>query len=789
MDAGVIGKDVHRVEGLDKVTGRVEFVDNIELPGMLHGMMLRSNVPHGRIVHIDTSRARQLPGVHAVLTGDDLLAMPIDPFTGPAFKDQAPLAIGKVRYVGDPLAAVAAVDRDTAEAALDLIDVEIEELPAVFDVNAAMEPGAPLICERLVPARTFADLIELLGGDDVPATSNACFQYKLRRGNVEEGLRQSDRVFAHTFSNPPSQHADLEYHCSIAQWGATDRLQVWSATQSPSYVRIMLANMFHLPESRVRVVVSYLGGGFGSKLYTKLEPLAAILARSTGRPVKVRLTRKEEFFTITKHGLTAHLTTGVSRDGRILARDSQIRWDTGAYADIGPRVTHKSGYTSAGPYDIPNVRIDSFSVFTNKPPAGAFRGFGIMQVCWAYESQMDIIAKEMGWDPVEFRLNNVLREGDTQATGSIVHSLGLAESIQAVADAIGWEKTAPIPYQAVQPANGPLRKARGKGIACSMKAVITPSISAATVLMHSDGSVSVLSSAVEMGQGSDTLLSQIAAEELGVRMDDISITHPDTDVTPYDLITAGSRTTFHMGNAVRLAAADVRSQLWPTAAEMLNADAVDLTASNGRVWARSAPDRSLTFGQLIMSRFGARAGTITGHGLFETHHGETDMQTGQSDNVTAHWMCGATSAEVEVDVETGHVHILNLVTAVDVGKAINPFACRQQISGASLQGTGPALYEEMVFDAGQLTNPSFVDYKIPSLLDLPDNMEPLIVEDPHPDGPHGAKGIGEAGIFAIAPAIANAVADAVGARIPDLPITPEKVLNAIEEAERHGNRR
>ncbi|MPZ15659.1 MAG: molybdopterin-dependent oxidoreductase [Chloroflexi bacterium] len=773
----VIGADVPRVEGIDKVTGHVTFVDNIEPPGMLHGMIRRSQVPHGRIRRIDTSRARQLSGVYAVLTGEDLLRMDIDPYIGPAFKDQAPLAIGKVRYAGDPVAAVAAVDRDTAEEALDLIDVEVEELPAVFDVQDALRPDAPLVCERLVPAGTFADLIELLGGGDVPATSNACFQYKLRRGDVAEGLRRSDRVFEHTFSNPPTQHSDLEYHCSIAQWEASNRLQVWTATQSPSYVRIMLANMFRLPESRVRVRVPYLGGGFGSKLYMKLEPLAALLALVAGRPVKIRLTRNEEFFTITKHGLVAKLTTGVTRDGRLLARDCQIMWDTGAYADIGPRVTHKSGYTSAGPYQIPNVRIDSFSVYTNKPPAGAFRGFGIMQVCWAYESQMDIIAREMGWDPVEFRLKNVLREGDVQATGTVVHSLGLDQCVRAVADAVAWdyrEASAPHPT-----GDGARHLVRGKGVACSMKAVITPSVSAATVLVHSDGSASVLSSSVEMGQGSDTALCQIVAEELGARLQDVAIVHPDTDVTPYDLITAGSRTTFHMGNAVRMAAIDARSQLWPTAAELLDAAPDDLTAQDGRVWARTASDRSLTHGQIMMARFGGRAGTIEGHGLFETHHGSTDLDTGQSDRVTAHWMCGATAAEVEVDTDTGQVRIVNLATAVDVGNAINPFACRQQIGGASVQGTGPALLEEMLFEAGQLTNPSFVDYKIPSFLDLPDRLQPLTVEDPHPDGPYGAKGIGEAGIFAIAPAIANAVADAVGARIPSLPITPEKVLRAI----------
>jgi CO/xanthine dehydrogenase Mo-binding subunit len=287
-----------------------------------------------------------------------------------------------------------------------------------------------------------------------------------------------------------------------------------------------------------------------------------------------------------------------------------------------------------------------------------------------------------------------------------------------------------------------------------------------------------------MGQGSDTLLTQIVAEELGARVEDVSVVHPDTDVTPYDLITAGSRTTFHMGNAVRFAAIDLRNKLWTVAAELLDAATDDLIARDGQVWARSNPERRLGFGQLMFARFGARAGTLLGEGTFETFHGETDMETGQSDNVTAHWMCGATGAEVEVDTQTGQVRVLNLATAVDVGKAINPFACRQQIAGASLQGTGPALFEEILHDAGQLTNPSFVDYKIPSFLDLPVNTQPLVVETAHPDGPFGAKGIGEAGIFAIAPAIANAVADAVGARVPDLPITPEKVLRAMEQANR-----
>jgi CO/xanthine dehydrogenase Mo-binding subunit len=760
---------------VSKLTGELEFTDNLELPGMLHGMLLRSTVAHGRVIRVDATRARALPGVYAVLTGADLANMPIDPFTGPAFKDQAPLAVDRVRYAGDPIAAVAAVDRDTAEEALRLIEVDIEELPGVFSVDEALAPDAPLIHERLIPARTFADLIEVIGGDDVPATSNACFHYKLRRGDLDEGFRESARVFEHTFSNPATQHGDLEFHCSVAQWTGTDRLKIWSATQSPSYVRIMLANMFKLPESHVRVMVPYLGAGFGSKLYMKFEPITALLAKAAGRPVKVRLTRREEFLTITKHGLTARLKTGVSADGKILARDCQIFWDTGAYADIGPRVTHKSGYTSAGPYDIPNVRIDSYSVYTNKPPAGAFRGFGIMQVCWAYESQMDIIAREMGWDPVEFRLKNVLRHGDVQHTGSVMTHVDIAGCIEQAADALGMRGGSGIS----QPAEPHLK--RGRGIACGLKAVITPSASVATVQMHADGSVTILTSAVDMGQGSDTVLTQIVADELGLPLDACSVTHPDTDATPYDLITAGSRTTFHMGRAVQLAAAEVREQLWPLAAELLGGPIDELVARDGRIWPAADPEKSITHAQLMFNRFNARAGTVVGRGTFETHHAATDHETGQSDNVTAHWMCGATAVEVEVDTQTGKVRVVDVAAAVDAGKAVNPAAAATQITGATLQGMGPALMEQMILSDGQIANPSFVDYKMPAFADLPERTLPLIVECPHPDGPFGAKGIGESAIFSIAPAIANAVANAVGSRVSDLPITPEKVLEGMTD--------
>jgi CO/xanthine dehydrogenase Mo-binding subunit len=380
----------------------------------------------------------------------------------------------------------------------------------------------------------------------------------------------------------------------------------------------------------------------------------------------------------------------------------------------------------------------------------------------------------MGWDPVEFRLKNILRHGDVQATGSVMTHVDIAGCVEQAADALHM-RGGPVK----QPDEPHLK--RGRGIACGLKAVITPSASVAAVQMHADGSVTILTSAVDMGQGSDTLLSQIVADELGLPLEACSVTHPDTDATPYDLITAGSRTTFHMGRAVQLAAIEVREQLWPLAAELLGGPPEELIARDGRIWSSVNPEQAISHAQLMFGRFNARAGTVVGRGTFETYHSATDHETGQSDNVTAHWMCGATAVEVEVDVETGKVRVIDVAAAVDAGKAINPASAATQITGATLQGMGPALMEQMILSDGQIANPSFVDYKIPAFADVPERTMPLIVECPHPDGPFGAKGIGESAIFSIAPAIGNAVADAVGSRVLHLPITPEKVLESMEQ--------
>ena len=791
MATGIIGQSVPRIDARGKVEGRAEYTANIELPGMLVARCLRSPIPHGRILRVDADAARALPGVAAVLTGQDLLALPIEPHIGPAYRDQTPVAIDKVRFVGDIVAAVAARDADTAREAVERLHVDYEELPAVFEAREAMRPGAPRVHEAVLVSSSFADLMEVLGaGGRLELATNTCFHYKLRRGDVAAGLAESDEVFEDVFTSPATQHCDMEPHAAVAAFDGEGRLHVWSATQSPSYVRSMLAGVFGMPEAKVRVMVPYLGGGFGSKLYMKLEPLAALLARQTGRPVKLVFTREEEFYTITKHAVSVRLKTGAMRDGRIRARQCELVWDTGAYADIGPRIVYKSGYTAAGPYRIPNVTIDSYCVYTNRPPAGAFRGFGISQLVWAYESQMDIIARRLGIDPVRMREMNLLEDGDVHHTGTMMESAGLTQCLRAATASIGWTPSidgsrSSVPSSPSQPRteNSELRTTprlrRGRGVACSLKAVITPSISAATVMMNGDGSVSVMASTVDMGQGSDTILSQIVGEELGVPIDRVAIVHPDTDVTPYDLLTAGSRSTFHMGNAVRLAAQDVREQLFEMARARLGDPPEGFEARGGRVSPRGRPERAVTLQDLFVARFGMRAGNVVGRGVFQTYHDKADPETGQCADITAFWMVGCSAVEVAVDAETGQVEVVKLVTAVDVGRPINRALCEQQITGAAVLGLGQAALEEIVLDGGQTINPSLADYHIPSFLDMPGEFTGLIVEVPHRHGPYGAKGIGETGVMAVAPALANAIADATGARITDLPLTAEKVFAAM----------
>lgn len=765
MEETLVGKSVRRLDYETKVTGRAQYLADMSVPGMCHGKILRSPYPHARIIKIDASRALRVPGVMAVLTRDDILHDEgIEPYYGPVFKDQTIVAVEKVRHVGDPVAAVAALDSDAAEEALRLIEVEYEELPAVLDVHEALEPGATLVHESVrVPESGFADLAEI---KPVEGT-NICTHFKLNRGDIQKGFAESDHIFEDIFTLPATQHCFLETHACIASVEPGGRITVWATTQNPFVVRTQLANIFKVPVAKVRVIVPYLGGGYGGKVYPKVEPITVALAQKAGRPVRVVLSREEVFYTITKHAAVIRMKTGVKNDGTLIARECEIHLDTGAYAEIGPRVAKKSGYTAAGPYKIPNLKIDSYSVYTNKPPAGAFRGFGVSQSAWAVESQMDIIAAALKIDPLELRKQNGYDEGDKFVTEETLRAVGLKECLDEVAKSIGWQKK----VEGKKETN--IKK--GKGLACMIKATITPSISCAVVKLNEDASLSIYTGTVEMGQGSETVLAQIAGKELGIPIQTIQVLGVDTDVVPYDLTTSSSRSTFHMGKAVQLAAQDILRQLKQIVVKEYGVPEDKVTFAGGKI---RLPETQLDYAEAMFRRFGMQGGTLVGEGQVKT---STKNEFGEK-STSAFWFLAAGAAEVEVDVDTGKFKLIKYATAVDVGKALNLLGCRQQLAGAAITGIGQAMFEEIAYDNGQLINPNLVDYVLPSLGDMPPVIDPICVEVPDRNGPFGAKGIGESALIPVAPAIANAVFDAVGVRIRDLPIKAEKIFLALEDA-------
>ena len=745
-----------RVESQSKVTGRAEYIHNLTLPGMLHAKIARSTVAHGRIVSIDTEAARRLAGVHAVVTADDVLRVIPDPYYGPAFHDQPILAIGKVHYVGEPVAVVLARDPYIAEEAVHLIEVQYEELPAVFnEVDAATSDI--FVHDVLKPAGTFPDLKHLAGRKD----TNVALDFHVRRGDVAQAFAQADHVFEHTFRTQQVMHTPLEPMVSLAEL-KDGGLTIHTGSQSPSFVRLELARLLGWPESKVRVRTALLGGGFGAKLYIKLEALAAALTLLSRLPVRVALTMEEQFYTITKHATTFRIKSAVTKDGRITARQCEVWWNGGAFADIGPRVTQKSGFTAAGPYDIENVSIDSYQVYTNLPPAGAFRGFGITQMVWAYESQADIIARELGMDPIEFRRINLLRNGRPHATGTIMKDAELIKTLDCVAEKMDWNK----PFD-----RGSEKIRRGRGVGIGFKALVAPTTSMAMVNLAADGSCFIHSSTVDMGQGSDTLLAMIAAEVLDLDPEVVRVVHPDTDVTPYDMATLGSRSTFHMGHAVRLAAEDALQKM-RTLAHDLGLD----------------PDAKLDAAQLLVKRYGMQAGNIIGVGGFIPEYISPDKQTGQSTNITPNWMIGAAGVEVEVDTETGQFRVVRLENVGELGTPLNPKIVETQLSGAAIMQLGASLYEEMDFDdQGQLRNASFAEYKIPGIHDIPSHINTHIVDAYQHNGPYGAKGVGETGCYGVASAIAAAIEDAVGVRLTSLPLKYETLCRALHEPAFHAN--
>ena len=764
-----IRRSVPRLESRAKVDGSAEYIYNLRLPGMLHGKIFRSSVAHGRILSIDTSAALALEGVEAVITGEDVRSLIPDPYYGPAFHDQPILALEKVRHIGEPVAVVLAADPHLAEEAVELINAEYEPLEPVFNEVEAAKPGAPLVHEVLKPAGFFTDLKHLKGRSG----TNVALDSHIRHGDPAKGFAEADRIFEHTFRTGKVTHIPFEPIVAVAEPTGIDTLTIHTSTQSPSFVRCEISRLLGWPENRVRVRTAYLGGGFGAKLYIKLEALVAACALLLRKPVRIALTTEEQFYTITKHAATVHMKTGVKKDGKMVACDVQVWWNGGAYADIGPRVSQKSGFTAAGPYDIENVNIDNYAVYTNEPPAGALRGFGIPQLVWAYENQADIIASELGIDPVEFRRRNLLRGGRPHATGTLMYNAELDLVLDRLVECLDWKRR-------FDRGSGTVR--RGRGIALGIKACISPSTSVAIVNICGDGSCTLYCGTVDMGQASDTALAQIVGEVLGLEAETIRVVRPDTDVTPSDMATLGSRSTFHMGNAVRFAAEHAREQLLSIAANALEADIEELAVRDAVVGSRSG--REMTLREIMLARFGMQAGNIIGIGSDCPTYSKPDSKTGQSADVTPFWMVGGTGTEVEVDTETGHIRVTKLINAGDVGCAINPEIVKRQLNGAGTMQLGFTLFEQMLFDGGQVINASLADYKIPGFLDMPDETTAEFIEVPHERGPFGAKGMGESGTFGVSPAISNALYDAVGVRILELPLTPEKVLRAIREAEK-----
>ena len=742
-----IGRSVQRLESWDKVTGRAEYTHLMRLPGMLHAKLFRSTVAHGRIKSVDVRAAKQVPGVLHVVTIEDIKQVISDPYYGPAFHDQPILADGKVRFVGEPVAVVLARDPHVADQAAQVITAEYEELPAVYDEIEAFTTKT-FVHEQLKPAGTFADLKHL---KDITGT-NVALDYRLRRGDFDKAYAAAEHKFEHEFKTQKVLHLSFEPFATIADF-RNDSVTIHTASQGPSFVRIEIARLLGWPENKVRVKVPYVGGGYGSKLYIKLEALAVALSMIARKPVKVASTMEEMFYQITKHPSTFRIKSGVDKNGKIVARKCEVFWNGGAYADIGPRVTQKAGLTASGPYNIDNVWIDSYALYTNVTPSGALRGFGLPQIAWAYESQMDMMARALKLDPAEFRRKNLLREGGVHATGQAVVDAPLDKVLSTILDRIGWGR----PYDR---GNGAIRRGRGFGIA--IKAVTAPTTSIAIINVGGDGSVTLYCGTVDMGQGSDTAMAQMVGEALNVPAEAVRIVHPDTDVTPYDMGTLGSRSLFHMGHAILRAAEDVRTKI-----SALRKEVGEPEGSNAPIAA------------LLQKRYGVQAGNIIGSGAFKPDYESPSRETGQSSNVTPFWLIAGAGAEVEVDIETGHVKIAKLVSVVDAGKAVNPKIVETQISGGAIMQLGFTLFEQIHLDGGQITNASLADYKIPAFHDLPATMENLYVEHDQSNGPFGAKGVGESSMFCISPAVANAIDDAVGVRLTKLPLDPEAVYRAI----------
>lgn len=754
-----VGRPIDMMDARARVEGTIGFALNMTMPQMLHARLLRSPVAHARIRRLDVGVAEKMAGVVAVLTAADFArdGAP-NRYFGPVLRDQPVLCGEKVRFAGDPVAAIAAETEEIAEAAMQAIEVDYEELPVVNTVEDALAPNAPLVHDRPPAPRphSYSD-IKLIGRE-----GNICTRFQLRHGDTERAFAHAEVIVEGVYESPAAQHVPMEPHVVLATIEC-GKLTVISSTQGPYAVRDGLAEMFDVPASSVRVIVPPLGGGYGSKTYPKFEPVTAALAWKARRPVKLVLSREEEFLAVTKHAARIWMRTGATRDGLLVAREVRADFDAGAYADISPRLIKNGGYSCVGPYHIPNVHIDSYAIYTNRPPAGAYRGYGVSQAAWAYEQQMDELAEELGIDPVELRRRNLLREGQSFATGEVMRDVRWDTLLERSAAAIDWGGR-------TRAGTGQGR-ARGKGVAVILKSTITPSTSSAAVRLDADGSAQVLTSSVEMGQGAHTVLAQLAADALGIPVRAVNVTAPDTQYTPYDQTTSSSRTTRAMGGSVTAASRMVRAKLFDLAGELLEVAPEDLAVEDGRIRVRGVGDRELSISEVFV-RTGT--GSLQGDGAVITKGG-LDPETGQG-IASDHWHQGAAGAEVEVDLGTGKVYVTHLHVIAYAGRVINPKLARLQMHGSAIFGMSHALHEELIFDNGVLINPNLAEYPIMAMGDMPQRLEAELLEDP---GEAEIHGLGETVLPPVIAAIGNAVRNATGHRVRRLPITPERVLEMV----------
>jgi|TARA_B100000959_G_scaffold283483_1_gene352506 CO/xanthine dehydrogenase Mo-binding subunit len=750
-ESTVLGSSVGRLDTPPKMSGRAEFTGDIEVPGMVHGSVLRSPYAHALIRTIDSSVAENMPGVVAVLTREDL--MDIDPYYGHAIRDRPIVAFEKVRFVGEPIAAVAAETAAQAEAAMLQMEVDYEELPVAASLEAALAVDAPLLHGgelRPGAAHGLGNLPDRAG--------NVCYSYFIDRGDLELAEATADIVIDREYNFPAVYQYSMETHSVIAQHDG-EEIRLWASCQHPFLVRAEIAKLFDLPVDRVRITVPYLGGGFGSKSYTKMEPLAVALARKAERPVKIVNRVDESMITTRRHNMNCRMRTMATSDGELLGREVELWLDTGAYADNGPRVAATAGDAAPGPYRWPSFKVDASCVYTNTGPSGSYRAFGATHLQWIGESQIDEVARAAGIDPLEIRNRSLLCPGEEVRARAKPLDADLIGDVNKAAVAIGWGRER-IPN-------------RGMGVSVGLLAAGAHPVSMATVKMDATGSVTLLVGSTEMGQGTRTVMAQIVAEVLTVPVTSVFVDGADTRFTPYDRSTGASRSTTVAGLAVKRAAEDVLDSLLETALEIFDlTDEAELDIQDGSV---SHGSNSMTMAEIITSRFGFVGGELIGNGEVKPEGGSGSYEEGP-----VFWEVCVAAAEIEVDRATGVVRVLQTATVADVGTAINPLLIKRQDEGATLQGIGNALLEEMVYtEDGNLLNDTLLDYRVPTTLDLPDKMTCILVENNDGPGPFGAKGCGEGALAAVPAAIVNALADA-GIPTCQLPITPERVWQQIQ---------